>query len=38
MLAGNVFGITGAASTVARDILPKNVALVSNGRGKIAAS
>ena len=38
MLAGNGFGITGAASTVARDNIPKNVVLVSNDRGKIAAS
>jgi len=38
MLAGNGFGITGAASTVARDNLPSNVVLVSNDRGKIAAS
>ena len=38
MLAGNGFGITGAASTVARDNLTSNVVLVSNGRGKIAAS
>ena len=34
MLAGNGFGITGAASTVARDNLPRNVAFVSNDRGK----
>ena len=38
MLVGNGFGITGAASTAARDNLPSNVALVSNDRGKIAAS
>ena len=38
MLAGNGFGITGAASTVARDNIPKNVVVVSHGRGNIAAS
>ena len=38
MLAGNGIGITGAASTVARDNLPKNIILVSNDKGKIAAS
>ena len=38
MLAGNGFGITGAASTVARDNLPSNVVLVSTDKGKIAAS
>ena len=38
MLAGKGFGITGAASTVARDNLPSNVVLVSNDRGKTAAS
>ena len=38
MLAGNGFGITGAASTVARDNLPSNAVLVSNNRGKLAAS
>ena len=38
MLAGNGSAITGAASTVARDNLPKNVVIVSNDKGKIAAS
>ena len=38
MLAGNGFGITGAASTVVRDNLTKNFVLVSNDKGKIAAS
>ena len=38
MLAGNGIGITGAASTVVRDNLAKNVVLVSNDKGKIAAS
>ena len=38
MLAGNGIGITGAASTVVRDNLTKNVILVSNDKGKIAAS
>ena len=30
MLAGNGLGITGAASTVARDNLTKNIIVVSN--------
>ena len=34
MLAGNGFGITGAASTVVRDNLTKNFVLVSNDKGK----
>ena len=38
MLAGNGLGITGAASTVARDNLPKNIIVVSNDKGKISAS
>ena len=38
MLAGNGLGITGATSTVARDNLPKNIIVVSNDKGKIAAS
>ena len=38
MLAGNGFGITGAASTVAHDNITSNAVLVSNGRGKLAAS
>ena len=38
MLAGSGFNITGAASTVTRVNLPSNVVLVSNDRGKIAAS
>jgi hypothetical protein len=38
MLAGSGIGITGAASTVVRDNLAKNVVLVSNDKGKIAAS
>ena len=38
MLAGTGSSITGAASTVARDNLTKNVILVSNSKGKIAAS
>ena len=38
MLAGNGSVITGAASTVARDNLLKNVVIVSNEKGKIAAS
>ena len=38
MLAGNSSSITGAASTVVRDNLNKNVVLVSNNKGKIAAS
>jgi Cu/Ag efflux protein CusF len=38
MLAGTAGVITGAASTVARDNLPKNVVVVSNDKGKIAGS
>ena len=38
MLACNGLGITGAASTVARGNLPKNIIVVSNDKGKIAAS
>ena len=38
MLSGSGIGITGAASTVVRDNLAKNVVLVSNNKGKIAAS
>ena len=38
MLAGNGSVITGGASTVIRDNLPKNVVLVSNDKGKISAS
>ena len=38
MLAGSSSSITGAASTVVRDNLNKNVILVSNNNGKIAAS
>ena len=38
MLAGNGFGITGAASTVVRDNLTKNFVLVSNDKGNNAAS
>ena len=38
MLVGSGIGITGAASTVVRDNLAKNVILVSNNKGKIAAS
>ena len=38
MLAGNGLGITGAASTVARDNLPKKIIVVSNDKGNIAAS
>ena len=38
MLAGNGIGRTGVASTVVRDNLNKNVVLVSNSKGKIAAS
>ena len=38
MLAGRGIGITGAASTVVRDHLTKNVILVSNDTGNIAAS
>ena len=37
-MAGKWFGITGAASTVARDNIQSNVVLVSNKRGNIAAS
>jgi cyclophilin family peptidyl-prolyl cis-trans isomerase len=38
MLAGSGIGITGAASTVVRDNLTKNVVLISNDKGKIAPS
>ena len=38
MLAGSGSSITGAASTVVRDNLAKNVVLVSNNKGDIAAS
>ena len=38
MLAGSGIGITGAASTVVRDNLTKNVILVSSDKGKIATS
>ena len=38
MLAGTGSSITGAASTVVRDNLITNVILVSNTKGKIAAS
>ena len=38
MLAGSGSSITGAASTVVRDNLNKNVVLVSNNKRKIAAS
>ena len=38
MLAGSGIGITGAASTVVRDNLTKNVVLTSNDKGKIAPS
>ena len=38
MLAGSRSAITGAASTVVRDNLNKNVVLVSSNKGKIAAS
>ena len=38
MLSGGGIGITGAASTVVRDNLAKNVVLVSNNKGNIAAS
>ena len=38
MLAGSGSSITGAASTVVRDNLNKNVVLVSNNKGKITAS
>ena len=38
MLAGSASSITGAASTVVRDNLTKNVVLVSNSKGKKAAS
>ena len=37
-MGGSGIGITGAASTVVRDNLAKNVILVSNNKGKIAAS
>ena len=37
-MVGNGIGITGAASTVVRDNLTKNVVLVSSNKGKIAAS
>ena len=38
MLAGSGASITGAASTVVRDNLTKNVVLASKGKRKIAAS
>ena len=38
MLAGTAGVITGAASTVARDNLPKHVVVVSNDKGKTAGS
>ena len=38
MLAGSGSWMTGAASTVVRNSLNKNVVLVSSSKGKIAAS
>ena len=38
MLAGNGGAITGAASTIVCDYLSKNVVVVTNNNGKIAAS
>ena len=38
MLARSGSSITGAASTVVRDNLPNNVVLLSNNKGKLAAS
>ena len=38
MLAGTGSGITGAASTVARDRLSNNVLVLSTDKGKLAAS
>ena len=38
MLAGNGLSITGAASTVVRDDLPKNIVVVSDNAGKISHS
>ena len=38
MLAGSGSVITGGASTVTRDNIPRNVAFVSNDKGNISAS
>ena len=38
MLAGSGLSITGAASTVVRDDLPKNIVVISDNAGKISHS